>query len=451
MRMLVAAFCCSLLLAYSTYTQAQEHQARLAAPQQTNDEELKYDDGTPEGSPVGLIPNLIIVNRCTPSRYPATLKTIRVYFRNVTPQSPAGRQIRLVAFARTPSGMAAVNNPTLLVNQLVTIPPVSNQGEFIDFNIQAGPTITAGDFFVGFQQPDTNNVPFFWFDQNEPLQNRGFASQDNGAAYIPDIRLSQGGPLLNFMIRAVVSAPAVGPLATVSAASYSAESLAPETISAAFGANLASGIAEATSLPLPTTLGGVSVNVRDSAGMDRLAGLFFVSPGQINLLIPAGTALGQATISVTNANGIVASGLLNITAVAPGIFTANANGQGVPTRLSFLRVNPDGTQTFVFVAQFDAAAGLWVPLPFELGPEGELDFLILFGTGLRGRSALSAATCQIGGVNVPVPFAGAVGQLAGFDQVNVGPLPRALAGRGEVDVRLMVDGKNANTVRINIR
>ncbi|MGH9855169.1 MAG: hypothetical protein ACREBD_35500 [Blastocatellia bacterium] len=37
-----------------------------------------------------------------------------------------------------------------------------------------------------------------------------------------------------------------------------------------------------------------------------------------------------------------------------------------------------------------------------------------------------------------------------MDQVNL-RLPRGLAGRGEVNVVLTVDGKTANTVRINVK
>jgi hypothetical protein len=55
-------------------------------------------------------------------------------------------------------------------------------------------------------------------------------------------------------------------LASVSSASYNGE-LASESIAAAFGENLASGVAAATSLPLPTTLGGVKVKFKDSAGL----------------------------------------------------------------------------------------------------------------------------------------------------------------------------------------
>ena len=54
------------------------------------------------------------------------------------------------------------------------------------------------------------------------------------------------------------------------------------------------------------------------------------------------------------------------------------------------------------------------------------------------------------GVDAPVNFAGAQGSLVGLDQVNL-QLSRSLIGRGEVDVALTVDGKTANTVRINIK
>jgi uncharacterized protein (TIGR03437 family) len=439
MRLLFTLLCLFALSGwwlFNTSPQTSLAQA-FSAPAQTTDEELKTDDGTTEGAPIGLIPNLIVVNRFTPPRYPATLKAIRVFFRNVRPQTPVGREIRLLAFARTPSQTTSVNNPTLLINQAVTVPLVSEAGEFVDFAIQSGPTITSGDFFVGFQQPNTNNVPFFWFDMNAPLQNRGFASSDNGASYHPDIRvMSENGPLVNFMIRAVVTVP--GALATVSAASFATGDLASETISAAFGSNLANGTAVPITQPLPTTLGGVSVSVRDNAGagVARPAQLFFVSGGQINLLLPAGLSNGPATVSVTNANGTIAAGTINITAVAPGLFTVDASGRGFPAALA-QRFKPDGSSTTAAIARFDNAQNRFVAVPIEFGEANERTFLILFGTGVRGRSNLN---------NVK----GAQGSLAGLDQINI-ELPRSLAGRGEVDVVLMVDGKTANTVRVNFK
>ncbi|MGH9841564.1 MAG: hypothetical protein ACREEM_22665 [Blastocatellia bacterium] len=74
----------------------------------------------------------------------------------------------------------------------------------------------------------------------------------------------------------------------------------------------------------------------------------------------------------------------------------------------------------------------------------------LDGTALRNRGSLTNATARIGGVNTTVLFAGAQGALVGVDQVNLA-LPRALAGRGEVDVALTLDGQAANIVRVAIK
>ena len=56
----------------------------------------------------------------------------------------------------------------------------------------------------------------------------------------------------------------------------------------------AASVATATTLPLPTSLAGTTVRITDSKNVERLAGLFFTSPGQINYLLPAGLAEGIA-------------------------------------------------------------------------------------------------------------------------------------------------------------
>jgi uncharacterized protein (TIGR03437 family) len=239
-------------------------------------------------------------------------------------------------------------------------------------------------------------------------------------------------------------------LASVSAASFDAGGgLATESIASGFGANLAAGTQAASMLPLPTTLSGVSLRVRDSANVDRPAPLFFVSPGQINYQIPAGTSAGQATLTVMNAGQTVASGEVQVSNVAPGLFSANSSGQGVALAL-VLRVKANGTQSYEPVAQFDSTLNRFVPAPIDFSPSTDRLFLVLYGTGLRYRSSLSAVSCAIGGEGSEVLFAGAVPGFAGFDQVNV-QLPRTLAGRGEVDVTLIVGGKAANKVRVSFR
>lgn len=245
----------------------------------------------------------------------------------------------------------------------------------------------------------------------------------------------------------VVTAPRS--VSNASAASYLSTSLAPESIVSAFGSGLAASTLAAVSTPLPTTLAGSTVKVRDSAGTERFAPLFFVSPTQINYQMPPGTINGAATITVTGSDGSISTGTTQIAAVAPGLFSADASGSGLAAATA-LRVKADGSQQFEAVARFDAAQNKFIAVPIDLGSETDQVFLILFGTGLRFRGVLSAVSARLGGVDCQVSFAGAQGGFAGLDQVNV-RLSRSLIGRGEVDVALTVDGNPANTIRASIR
>jgi uncharacterized protein (TIGR03437 family) len=56
----------------------------------------------------------------------------------------------------------------------------------------------------------------------------------------------------------------------------------------------------------------------------------------------------------------------------------------------------------------------------------------------------------MGGTYVQVFYAGMQGELTGLDQSNL-LIPRSLAGRGEIDVTMMVDGQMTNMVKINVQ
>jgi len=238
-------------------------------------------------------------------------------------------------------------------------------------------------------------------------------------------------------------------VAAVSAASFSS-SLASEAIASIFGKDLASGSLPATTQPLPTVLGDTRVKVKDNVGMERDAGLFFAAPWQINFLIPAGTSNGMATVTVSRNNTPAGAGNVMIDTTAPALFAGNSNGAGIAAALVF-RVKATGEQTYEAVSQFDQAMGRLVATPIDFGPDTDQLFLILFGSGFRGNTMLSAVSCQIGGTNAEVLFTGPVPLLSGLDQANV-RLPRSLAGRNaSVNVAFSVGGKSANTVSVTVR
>jgi hypothetical protein len=168
----------------------------------TQTEELLTDDGTAETFANNV--SLLLVNRLTPSSYPATLLRIRIDFRQFQGQpSPVGQRIRLVAFM-DPSGSGQPPSfPALLVDQSAVIP---QDGGFVDFPV-VGPTITAGDLYVGFQAPNPANGVFFSADTNGPQRQRAFQSTDNGLTFIGPVGFGSGSDFqfANFLIRAVVS------------------------------------------------------------------------------------------------------------------------------------------------------------------------------------------------------------------------------------------------------
>ncbi|QQS44798.1 MAG: DUF1800 family protein [Acidobacteriota bacterium] len=234
-------------------------------------------------------------------------------------------------------------------------------------------------------------------------------------------------------------------MVVVSAANYSGDAVASEQIVAGFGSGMTDVTAIAGSLPLPTEIGGTRVRVKDSQGVERLAPLFFVSPNQINFQIPVGTAAGAATIEVLKNNAVTSSGSAAIQATAPGLFSADASGKGLASA-NLLRVKGDNTQSYEPVGRYDAQQAKFVPIPIDPGTD-QL-YLILYGTGFRNHGNLSGVSATVGGQPAEVLFAGAQGNFAGLDQLNI-RLPGNLNG-GESEIVLTIGGRASNAVRITM-
>jgi uncharacterized protein (TIGR03437 family) len=241
--------------------------------------------------------------------------------------------------------------------------------------------------------------------------------------------------------------PQVSALSTVSAASFAPGLVSPESLVSGFGSGLAASSAAATATPLPTTLAGVTVAVRDSAGVERLAPLHYVSANQINYLVPPETAPGEAAVFVRSSGAVVAAGALQVAPVAPVLFAANANGTG-PAAAQVVRVAADNSQSIEPAVEPNEAAGALAARPIVVDSPGEQVILILYGAGVR--FATGEVTASVAGEPAAVLFAGRQSQFPGVDQINVRLSP-ALKGRGEVEVVVHADGRSSNPVRIHIR
>jgi uncharacterized protein (TIGR03437 family) len=236
---------------------------------------------------------------------------------------------------------------------------------------------------------------------------------------------------------------------SVSAASYAPGSVATEGIVSVFGEDFGAKAEGAATTPLPKELGETRVYVTDANLVERAAPIFFVSPTQINYLIPEGTVPGDAKIVIANKGKVVSTGTVKVTEMAPAFFTANSDGKGAPAAYA-VRVKADNSQVSEAVAEFDPVQKKFVPAPISFGAQEDQIFLVLFGTGIRYYSSMNNVKATIAGVEAEVHYAGPQGQYVGLDQVNI-RVPRSALVGGEVDLVLSVDGMKSNPVRVHIR
>ena len=205
------------------------------------------------------------------------------------------------------------------------------------------------------------------------------------------------------------------------AASFEAV-VAPGMIASLFGDNLSFGLQAAVAGPLPERLNGVTVQV---GGLP--APLFFVSPQQVNFLIPAGAAIGQSRVQLTNAGVLAGPYPLQIAAAAPGIFAFGQRGDGQGAIL----VAGTGLLARVTRDAFSRA-----PTPGEA--------VEIYGTGYG-----AGATVTIGGIEAQVLFSGPAPGFPGLAQLNA-VVPRDVAVGTAISVRIRAGGVLSNIVTMGI-
>lgn len=161
----------------------------------------------------------------------------------------------------------------------------------------------------------------------------------------------------------------------------------PNSILSAYGQGITMTTLSAPSLPLPTELAGVHVFADDAPCQ-----LFFVSPSQVNFLIP-NVGVGLKRITVTNDSGSHFVGDIFLTHPAPGVF-----------------MRRDGI----------TAAVDWYPWGVSL-----------YATGIDPALVADVATVRLRtrGIEYPASWIGWAPGYVGLVQINV-PLPAGVAGAG---------------------
>jgi len=238
----------------------------------------------------------------------------------------------------------------------------------------------------------------------------------------------------------------INPLGVLNAASYApiTNSVAPGEFVTIFGTNLASAVFTPSSLPLPTTLGKVSVTVNN-----RPAPLSYVGPGQINILMPYATSEPFATFQVTN-NGTTSNKVtLYADLTAPGIFTGAPSGIGQAAVLhaNYSAVTPTspaqvGETVLLYLTGLGSvtpAVGDGAAAPF--GPLSTVDDPNLFLELIDVNGNQVAVT--------DVPFAGLAPGFAGLYQINF-QIPNGLA-TGQASLDVGTTGANTSESLIQIQ
>lgn len=225
----------------------------------------------------------------------------------------------------------------------------------------------------------------------------------------------------------------------------SATALAPSS-------QVANSASESARRPsLPVELNGVSVSINEAA-----AGLYFVSPGQINFVVPPGLAATTGTGTypvVINNNGTTIRTTIQLLIAQPDIFTmTDAFGSN---RASVLNVtNPlsaGSPEPFTVTTTYIDSSGQTVTAA---------TILRIFITGGRRATDASQVTVRIGTTDIvgtaatTSPIKIAPTDLPGTDQIDV-TLPSTLAGAGDVPVIVTISGTasraadTAPKIRIN--
>jgi len=235
--------------------------------------------------------------------------------------------------------------------------------------------------------------------------------------------------------------PSITPAGILNAASFTVgEPVAQGSLISIFGTNLASTLAQASTIPLSNQLLDTSVTFNGVA-----APLLFVSGGQINAQVPwntlaDGVSTGNATVVVTRAGVASAPQTVAVGPFSPGIFAATtASGA-----LIAIAVNPDGS----VAAPVNAIPGL------TSRPANRGDALIIYANGLGAvtptiQSAVSPSDglrtnnttplVTIGGMSAQVLFSGLAPQYVGVNQLNV-LVPQAAAPGSTVPLQIQVGG-----------
>jgi uncharacterized protein (TIGR03437 family) len=330
-------------------------------------------------------------------------------------------------------------------SEIIAAQPVPFQARIVD---DCGSPMTSGSVVASFSSgdPAVSMLPI----GNGQWAGTWLPHSIAGGGVLVTLSASSSAPPLSGsttatgIISANPTAPVVNQAAVVSAAAPTTHRpLAPGAFISIFGSNLATAPTPAASLPLSTLLSDTQVLL---GGQPLL--LNFVSPGQINAVVPYGARANSIEQLVVIHKGVYSPvEPLVVAPTQPAVFTQDQSGTGAGV---ITVVKPDGTQ-FLNTASTPATSG---------------DTLVIYCAGLGlvnpavpdGSAApasppartINPVTVTIGGQTASAAFSGLVPGFAGLYQVNV-TVPGGISPAADVPLMITAGSVSSPAVTLAVR
>ncbi len=239
-------------------------------------------------------------------------------------------------------------------------------------------------------------------------------------------------PILYY--RGAVNAASLAPFGLPSA------SIARGSVFTVFGENLGPAQSPALSFPLSSTLGGVSLAVTQG-GVTTSAYPIFVSPSQVNAIMPSTIQAGPATLRLTYQTRSSNAATIFISDAAPGIFAVSSGGFGPGVVQNYVTADKQPVNSLVTPAAPGQVVTIWGT---GLGPVKFAD-----NVAPAPGNVTTSVSVAIGGQNAAIAYAGRSPCCSGVDQI-VATVPANAPLGCWVPVTVNASGWVSNTVTIAI-
>ncbi|MDT7541209.1 MAG: hypothetical protein QOE33_1113 [Acidobacteriota bacterium] len=340
--------------------------------------------------------------------------------------------------------IGATSTVTRLTNLTGTDPGFSMQA-FVS-NTQERISFSLANFEFGTGNSDRANEAYYLVTPPAPSSADTAASASalaffTGASRIP-VLSPTATPTPTPSPAPLATGLAIGEIGVVTTTTGSPATLAPSSKSVCTIPTGCDAASESQHIPsLPFELNGVSLSVNGAA-----AGLYFVSPNEIQFVVPPGLAVqtGTATYPVTinirnGATVRTVRTILQVVAAQPDVFTStsDAGGRAAVTNVTNPLLSTGTPEPFTVTTTYVNASGTSTTSATRLR-------LVL--TGVRGvlRGALTVRLTKSDGTTVDltgdaIPTDPQATDIPGVFTLDI-ILPASLAGAGDVKVTVLVTG-----------